>query len=192
MQVELLAYTQRNPALSPERVAGIGDLPVLWEGKGTYPENIIEFAGRVCYRSTHRMGTAPEFIAARVREGHEDIIEHVVVTVRIRNSVEPLHWRTLNRHCEVSDVGNSEWIVSGNTRVWLDFFRHGVALEALPILKAVAPAVFAEYGREKSEPEDEGPAPESLAPDLDVDALLPAQEGPMRVTLLGYTRPLLD
>ncbi len=43
---------------------------------------------------------------------------------------EPLRWRMLNRHCEVSEVGDGEWIVSGNTRVWLDFFRHGVALEA--------------------------------------------------------------
>ena len=87
MQVELLALTRRNPALTQSSLADLGDLPALFEGKSTYGEAIMEFAGRVCYRSTHRMGTAPEFIVARVREGHEDIIEHVVVTVRIRNSV---------------------------------------------------------------------------------------------------------
>ena len=145
MHVELLALTQRNPALTAETVTGIGDLATIFAGQSTYPEAIMEFAGRVCYRSTHRMGTAPEFIAARVREGHEDIIEHVVVTLRVTNSVEPLYWRTRNRHCEVTDVGANTWIVSGNTRVWLDFFRHGIALEALPMLKAVAPSVFAEF-----------------------------------------------
>ena len=145
MQVELLALTRRNPALTESSLADLGDLPALFEGKSTYGEAIMEFAGRVCYRSTHRMGTAPDFIAARVREGHEDIIEHVVVTVRISNSVEPLYWRTLNRHCEVSDVGDSAWIVSGNTRVWLDFFRHGEAHEAIPILKQIAPKVFDEF-----------------------------------------------
>ena len=145
MHVELLAYTQRNPALTLESVARIGDLGTIWQGKADYPENVVEFAGRVCYRSTHRMGAAADFIADRVREGHEDIIEHVVVTVRIRNSVEPLYWRTLNRHCEVTDVGANTWIVSGNTRVWLDFFRRGIALEAVPILYALAPGIFAEY-----------------------------------------------
>ena len=108
MQVELLALTRRNPALTESTLADLGDLPALFAGKSTYGEAIMEFASRVCYRSTHRMGTAPDFIAARVREGHEDIIEHVVVTVRIRNSVEPLYWRTLNRHCEVTDVGANE------------------------------------------------------------------------------------
>ena len=107
MNVELVAYTQPNPALTPENTADRGDLASIPNGHGPFPEQLIEYAGRVCYRSTHRMGTAPEFISARVREGHEDIIEHVVVTLRVRNSVEPLRWRTVNRHCEVSDVGDS-------------------------------------------------------------------------------------
>jgi len=80
MQVDLIAYTQQNPALTPNVVAGRSDLATIANGHGTYPEKLIEYAGRVCYRSTHRMGTAPGFIVARVREGHEDIIEHVVVT----------------------------------------------------------------------------------------------------------------
>ena len=203
MQVELLALTRRNPALTESSLADLGDLPALFAGKSTYGEAIMEFAGRVCYRSTHRMGTAPDFIAARVREGHEDIIEHVVVTVRISNSVEPLYWRTLNRHCEVTDAGANEWIVSGNTRVWLDFFRRGVALEALPILKAVSPAVFAEFeGEERLEIGDweiarssDSAHPQSPISNLqspNLQSLLPSQLGPMRVTLLGYAQPVLD
>lgn len=184
MQVELIAYTQANPALTPAVVAAHSDLATIPQGHGPFPEQLIEYAGRVCYRSTHRMGTAPEFIAARVREGHEDIIEHAVVTLRITNSVEPLRWRMLNRHCEVSDVGDSAWIVSGNTRVWLDFFRRGVALEAIPILKQISPKVFEEF----DVPVASGlPAlPEQT---LDLAALEPAFDPPMRVTLLGFTQP---
>jgi len=207
MQIELLALTRRNPALTASSLATYGDLSTIFDGKSTYAEAIMEFAGRVCYRSTQRMGTAPDFIAARVREGHEDIIEHIVVTVRVTGSDEPLTWRLLNRHCEVSRIAPDAWIVSANTRVWLDFFRRNVALAALPILQAVSPAVFSEFGegdgekRRKGEGESTGlnapisnlPISQSpnLSPSLPLASLLPQQLGPMRVTLLGYTQPLL-
>ena len=205
MQVELLALTRRNPALTEQSVAGIGDLATLFAGQSTYAEAIMEFAGRVCYRSTARMGTAPEFIAARVREGHEDIIEHVVVTVRISDTTAPLEWRTRNRHCEVTDLGDGVWLVSGNVRVWLDFFRQGLALPAVPILKAVAPSVFVEFAAEtaqagewrlgewESEESGEGAQPPlAPPPSLAAQSLLPVELGPLRVTLLGYTQPTLD
>lgn len=189
MRVELIAYTQPNPALTPAAVAGHGDLDALAAGHGTYAEQLIEYAGRVCYRSTQRMGTAPEFISARVREGHEDIIEHVTATVEVSGSDEPLRWRLVNRHCEVSELGDGGWMVSGNTRVWLDFFRRGLALPALPLVAAVAPKVFAEFGQADSRRPDPHP-PGAGARDL--AALLPAEDGPMRVTLLGFTQPVLD
>lgn len=66
MNVELLSYTKQNPALTPESVAGFSDLATIWHGKGSFAENVIEYAGRAAaYRSTHRMGTAPDFIVAR-------------------------------------------------------------------------------------------------------------------------------
>jgi thymidylate synthase (FAD) len=200
MYVTLVALTERNPALTPEALADCGDLATILAGKSTYPEAIMEFAGRVCYNSTQRMGTAPEFIAARVREQHEDIVEHVVVTVRVHGTQEPMGWRLHNRHCEVSQLGEMEWLVSANVRVWLDFFRKGIALAALPLLWPVAPAVFREISA----------APSTAAPSTaaqgaqplpafshafqraDQSALLPIEQGPMRVTLLGYTQPVLD
>lgn len=189
MQIELLALTRRNPALTEESVAGVGDLATIFAGQSTYAEAIMEFAGRVCYRSTPRMGTAPEFIAARVREGHEDIIEHAVVTVRVTGSTAPREWRTRNRHCEVTSLGGEAWVVSGNVRVWLDFFRQGLALPALPILKSVAPSVFSEFEIEEWRMAigdwDDRPSPIA-------QSLLPVELGPMRVTLLGYTQPTLD
>ena len=190
MQVELLAYTQQNPLLDPNKLGGFSDLAAIWNGHGSYAEQLIEYAGRICYRSTHRMGTSPEFISARVREGHEDIIEHVVVTLRFSGSDAPLRWRMLSRHCEVTDLGQSRWIVSGNTRVWLSLFRAGAGLEALPILYRIAPKVFDEYAGEL----DSATLPNIDLPQLPVhnDTLLPVQDGAMRVTLLGFTQPLLD
>lgn len=188
MDVELLAYTQPNPILDPADLTRISDLSTIWEGQGTYQENMIEYAGRVCYRSTHRMGTAPNFIVARVREGHEDIIEHIVVTVRIADSDEPLRWRMVNRHCEVTETTDGSWIVSGNTRVWLDLFRQGIALEALPLLKQVTPLVYAEF----PDPETSAPLPDLHNDVPNIQALVPAEDGPRRVTLLGFTQPLLD
>jgi len=212
MRAQLLSYTQQNPALTPSIAAGRGDLATLWNGHGMFPEQLIEYAGRVCYLSTHRMGTAPEFISARVREGHEDIIEHVVVTFQLDETDAPLRWRILNRHCEVTELGNGSWLVSGNTRVWLALLRDdGVKAEfgsiLLPTLFRIAPKVFAEFalevtpqiaaeyvtyngvGREVqiSLPE----ITETTLGDLDLDALLPTQDGPMRVTLLGYNLPQL-
>ena len=199
MIARLVAYTQRNPALTPDGLRGVGDLATIWDGKGTYAENVVEFAGRVCYRSTHRMGTAPEFISARVREGHEDIIEHIWVTIEFTLPVpedfsspqHPLRWRLENRHCEITDLGGGRWLVSGNLRVWLDFFRHGRGLSAQPLVRAVAPAVFDSLLDDTTG--DSTFASEQIALlQLDNEAnptLLPAQEGPMRVTLLGYTQP---
>lgn len=187
MKVELLACTQANPILSPQELAQVSDLATLWDGRGTFAENLIEFAGRVCYRSTHRMGTAPNFIPARVREGHEDIIEHVVVTLKISDSQAPLRWRMINRHCEVSELADGTWVVSGNIRVWLDLLRRGIAHEALPILKQVAAKVYEEF----PDPEGENAAPLPSYTVANADALRPAEEGQRRVTLLGFTQPVI-
>ncbi len=45
-------------------------------------ESLIEHAGRVCYRSDKR-GDPAAFIQARIREGHESIIEHASATFEI-------------------------------------------------------------------------------------------------------------
>ena len=188
MNARLLAYTQQNPALSRTRAEGFSDLATIWDGKGTYAENVVEFAGRVCYRSTHRMGTAPDFISARVREGHEDIIEHIWATVEFSGDDAPARWRLMNRHCEISEAGPHCWVVSGNLRVWLDLFRQGLALEARPLVVPIAPAVFGEaaFGEAASF------QPDALAAAADASLLVPVKDGQMGITLLGYTQPVMD
>ena len=63
MLVELLAITQ------------------YLHGDGT-PEALLEHAGRVCYRSDSH-GNPGAFITARIRAGHESIIEHASATFEI-------------------------------------------------------------------------------------------------------------
>lgn len=45
-------------------------------------EALLEHAGRACYRSESR-GQPGKFLAARIREGHESLIEHASVTFDI-------------------------------------------------------------------------------------------------------------
>ncbi len=192
MNIDLVAYSQANPALDPSELQETSDLATIWNGASTFPENVIEYAGRVCYRSTKRMGTAPRFIVNRVKEGHEDIIEHIVATVRVRDSEEPLRWRMLNRHCEVTEEADGSWLVSANTRVWLEFFRRGIALQALPHLQAIAPRVYAEFAEGEAGGNGSSPAaapPPMSNPALDLSCLRPREEGPLRVTLLAFTQP---
>ncbi len=63
MHVEIIGYTHYDRA------------------KGL-PEALIEHAGRACYRSA-ATGDPGRFLQARVREGHESIIEHASVTFEI-------------------------------------------------------------------------------------------------------------
>jgi len=51
------------------------------QGNGT-PEELLEHAGRVCYRSESK-GEPGKFIQGRIREGHESIIEHASLTFEI-------------------------------------------------------------------------------------------------------------
>jgi thymidylate synthase (FAD) len=51
------------------------------QGGGT-PEELLAHAGRVCYRSEGR-GAPGKFLQARIREGHESIVEHASATFEI-------------------------------------------------------------------------------------------------------------
>lgn len=46
------------------------------------PESLLEHAGRTCYRSEPK-GDPGKFLKARIREGHESIIEHASITFEI-------------------------------------------------------------------------------------------------------------
>lgn len=177
MNIELVSVTRPNLATLEDN----NDARLIVNGRSTWQENAVEFAGRVCYRSTDKMGNSPGFITARVREGHEDIIEHIVVTVTVSGGGDLSYLRNANRHCEV--VYSWGWHVSGNLRVWLDFFRKGILRDALPILATVAPMVFSEF--------DVDPSYE-MRHDMSIHVVPTMNIWGQRVTLLGANLPAVD
>lgn len=181
---ELAAYTQINPDLNPHDLRDTSDISTIWNGKSRFPENLIEYAGRLCYHSTAKMGNAPGFIPARVREGHEDIIEHVVVSVRFFATKEPMGWRHVTPHISVmledSGTHHPNTLVTANARVWLFLFRQGLGMEALPVLAGICPSVFGEFDVQGLEP--------FVGNRARLFRMVPDEMPPMRVTLLGYTQ----
>jgi thymidylate synthase (FAD) len=86
-RIQLLAYTQLNPGLGSTLTAA-SDVNFLLESVSAgrvanAAEGVMEYAGRVCYHSTDKMGHNPSFLPARIREGHEDVIEHASATFLI-------------------------------------------------------------------------------------------------------------
>lgn len=84
-------------------------------GNGS-PEELLEYAGRVCYRSESR-GDPGTFLRARIREGHESLIEHAAATFEI-SGVSRACTHQLVRHRIASysqesqryiDMSNPEW-----------------------------------------------------------------------------------
>jgi thymidylate synthase (FAD) len=49
-------------------------------------ENLVEKAGRLCYASGDKQGTNENWLAARVKQGHESLIEHASATFYIKAS----------------------------------------------------------------------------------------------------------
>ena len=137
--VKLLSYTRME-------AAHLADTPII-NGAGTLQENLIEYAGRICYRSDAKMGHNPTFIDLRVREGHEDIIEHVRFVFRVEG--QPLDRDVLLLTSlptvEFTDLGGDAWIFSMNARNVRDFWRSSdseLAAELARLSGPITPAVF--------------------------------------------------
>ncbi len=141
MRVRLLAYTQLNPdeTTLPEPFAA---------GQGTPQENLIEYAGRICYRSLARMGHSDTFITARVQEGHEDIIEHISVTFLVEG-ISRTCSHQLVRHRLASYSQESQRYVSLDKGGWKPILPPDIAdnEEAAAILAEAWEDLQAAYGK---------------------------------------------
>jgi len=74
------------------------------------PEGLIEFAGRICYDSVRTLGSDPDWIEKRIRQGHESILEHASASFLIACSRAASH--ELVRHRLVSFSQRSQRYVS--------------------------------------------------------------------------------
>ena len=106
-------------------------------GDGT-PEELLEHAGRVCYRSDSR-GDPEQFLRARIREGHESIVEHVRFIFKVDQI--PIQ-DVLNMYRTAQGIGltlrSESVLISANARTLRDTVRHGKTDLALALLEAAA------------------------------------------------------
>ena len=85
-------------------------------GNGT-PEELLEHAGRVCYRSQGQ-GDPGRFLRARIREGHESLIEHASATFEI-SGISRACSHQLVRHRLASYSQESQRYVSMDEPEWV-------------------------------------------------------------------------
>jgi hypothetical protein len=96
--------------------------------------DVGEFAARVCYASDGRMLTVPGFLQDRLREGHEDVIEHFGWSVRfftkdIDKFIVQLF--DISRHFSYGVMYNigpcfeNAIDIWANARVWMKFCKRG-------------------------------------------------------------------
>lgn len=126
MSLFIFSATRLNPLVTAD--TPLSDHATIHQGKGTEQENLIEYAGRVCYKSTGNMGHNPDFIAARMKEGHTDITEHVSVTLMVPTdnpvawalSNRPVAWDDPTRFFMVSPTSTKagNLLVTANVRAW--------------------------------------------------------------------------
>lgn len=145
MKYSLLAATQ---LLVPREGGTHSDTDTLYNVRASDMERLVEYAGRVCYASTAKMGTAPEFIMARMREEHLDITEHgwfvVLATPDDDMGFSIAELGLLDAHHPYINVEcfGSEWaLLSGNARAWWSWV--GYNLNEFAAVRGAMTGIFA-------------------------------------------------
>ncbi|HEC33903.1 MAG TPA: FAD-dependent thymidylate synthase [Chloroflexi bacterium] len=111
-------------------------------GDGT-PEGLLEHAGRVCYRSESR-GNPAAFLRARIREGHESIVEHASATFEI-SGISRAASHQLVRHRLASYSQESQRYVSMDDPEWVVPPAIAADPEALAVWERFADQVRVAY-----------------------------------------------
>lgn len=145
-----------------------------------FADDLAEFAGRLCYASLDRMHAAPNFVRDRMRAGHEDIIEHVQISILTNDPVAKILHR-YSPYIQISEYNNNQWLCTANARVWEQLILKGaIGSTAATIIRSAAPAIF-------GEPTGQPPiVDQDIA---DTEALQPFVRSPMKVTLISYSQP---
>lgn len=94
----------------------------------------IELCGRVCYKSENRItdDSAETFVKNLIRRGHESVLEHVQIIIKIIDKSDVQKFTEIND--EIFNCfgwvnmlrmtnQNGRYIISGNVRMWRDFMR---------------------------------------------------------------------
>ncbi|HSW59076.1 MAG TPA: FAD-dependent thymidylate synthase [Dehalococcoidales bacterium] len=107
-------------------------------------ENLVERAGRLCYATGEKTGTAANWLQSRIKQGHESLIEHASATFYIKSSRVLTH--ELVRHRIASYSQRSQRYVKENVADYITppeiFTRAGNEAE---VYKAAMDAAWEAY-----------------------------------------------
>lgn len=78
-------------------------------------ERLVEQAGRLCYASSDKLGTNAKWLPARIKQGHESLIEHASATFYIRASRVLTHELVRHRIASYSSAASAMLKNSGRT-----------------------------------------------------------------------------
>jgi len=114
------------------------------------PEELLEHAGRICYRSESQ-GDPGRFLQARIREGHESIIEHLRFIFKVEQaSIQDLFSVYRVAQGVGLTMGSEFTLISANARTLRDMVRRSETDLALALLEAATeecPVVFQDLVR---------------------------------------------
>lgn len=108
-------------------------------------ELLTEQAGRLCYASGNKLGTNENWLQARIRQGHESLIEHASATFYIKASRALTH--ELVRHRIASYSQRSQRYVKETAADYITPAELGEAEGAEGIFKEAMTAAWDAYRR---------------------------------------------
>lgn len=115
MKVNLIASTRLEGGLSKDVICELG-LP--FNGLETDAERLIEFAGRLCYKSFHRprpeTAKTEDYIKNIIAQGHESVLEHASASFHVAG-VSRNMLLELERHRHLSFSVISQRFVDSST-----------------------------------------------------------------------------
>ena len=115
MKVNLIASTRLEGGLSKDVICELG-LP--FNGLETDAERLIEFAGRLCYKSFHRprpeTAKTEDYIKNIIAQGHESVLEHASASFHV-SGVSRNMLLELERHRHLSFSVISQRFVDSST-----------------------------------------------------------------------------
>jgi thymidylate synthase (FAD) len=94
---------------------------------------IIELAARTCYKTEDKLGSNPNFISDRVKQGHESIIEHLSITVKFICDRGVSHELVRHRLCAFSQESTRYCNYKGGVTFIIPFWVHIAPGEYLDI-----------------------------------------------------------
>ncbi len=98
---------------------------------------LTEFAARVCYNSTGKLGTSPNFVRGVLGHGHLSVAEHA--SLAIKRTMLTSDVRLVNRFFTKNRV-----YVAGNMRSWIEFLATADYAKKYEVFLSVFPPAFAE------------------------------------------------